>query len=197
METTPPRQAWQLWAPEESSSRRLGVALRGDLACRPWAAAWAAASLSASRPPSPGGPGWAGAGPAASRPQLTPLVPSAAGSPKGPGPSPEQLGKQMPKPLRPGSAQKPKIRRLAPPWQQRLLTKGPSDSLGPCQPGGPLSPSDPRPSASHCTTPRGRHPGTLPVPAPPFTWPPLNKPRGCSGSATSQQFPRENPCARC
>lgn len=48
-------------------------------------------------------------GPAAPRPP--PQAPSTAEDC-------EQLGKDRPKPLRPGSAQKPKITRLAPPWQR-------------------------------------------------------------------------------
>lgn len=55
-------------------------------------------------------------GPAAPRPPpqasvRAPLAPSTAEDC-------EQLGKDRPKPLRPGSAQKPKITRLAPPWQR-------------------------------------------------------------------------------
>lgn len=79
--------------------------------------------------------------------------PSAAGTPAQLAPSraeeSKQLGKHRPKPLRSGSAQKPKITRLAPPWQQRLLKKGTCDSQQSSQPSGSgptLSATPPLPS---------------------------------------------------
>lgn len=90
-------------------------------------------------------------GPAAPRP-----LPSAAGALAQLAPSTvedgEQLGKRRPKPLRPGLAQKPKITRLAPPWQHGLLKKRTCDSQQSSQPRG-LGPTlyDPAPLFSHQT----------------------------------------------